>query len=66
MILTNKYTKLSSDMASLSNNDIPLVKQIMLIGLSSAKLLLKGVNVVHFFQTTTMLLAALSAGAKIN
>ena len=41
----NKYRKLSRHMASMSINDSPLVKQIMLIGLSSAKFLLKGVNV---------------------
>ena len=60
MILINKNTKLSSHMASMSINDRPLVKQIMLIGLSSAQLLLNGVNEVHFFQKT------LSAGTKTN
>ena len=35
-------------MTSMSINYRPLVNQIMLIGLSSAKLLLYGVNVVHF------------------
>ena len=35
-------------MTSMSINDRLLFKQIMLIGLSSAKLLLWGVNVVHF------------------
>ena len=43
MILINKYTKLSSHMTSMSINDRPLIKQIMLIG--SAKFLLQGVNV---------------------
>ena len=35
-------------MASISINETPLVVQIMLIGLNSAKRLLYGVNVVHF------------------
>ena len=48
MIPINKYTKLSSHMTSLSINDRALVKQIMRVGLISAKLLLKGVNVLHF------------------
>ena len=48
MILINKYTKFSIHMTSMSINDRLLVKQTMLKGLSSAKLLLKGVNVVHF------------------
>ena len=42
MILINKYTKLSSHMTSMSINDRPLIKQIMLIG--SAKFLLQAVN----------------------
>ena len=62
MSLINKYTKLSSHMASMSINDRPFVKQIILFGLSNAKLLLYGVNDVHFQKTTT-LLAALSPGA---
>ena len=65
MVLINKYTKLSNGMASMSINDRPNFKQIMLIGLSSAKLMLYGLNAVHF-QTPTTLLAALSAGAKTN
>ena len=48
MVLINKYTKLSSHVTSMSINDRLLVKQIMLIGLSSAKFLLYGVNVVYF------------------
>ena len=48
MILINKYTKLRSHMASMSSNYIPLVKQTMLIGLSSAKFVLYGGNAVHF------------------
>ena len=45
MILINEYTKLSSHMSSMSINDRPLIKQIILIG--SAKFLLQGVNVSH-------------------
>ena len=47
MILINTHSKLSSRIAPMSINDIH-PKQIMLIGLSSAKFLLCGVNVVHF------------------
>ena len=65
MLLINKYTKLSSHMASMSINDKSFVKQIILSGLSNAKLLLYGANVVHF-QMTTTLLAALSPGAITN
>ena len=50
MILINKHAKLSSHTATMPINDRPLVKQIMLIGLSSAKFLLKGVNVAHFWN----------------
>ena len=52
-------------MTSLSINDIVLVKQIMLIGLSSAKFLLWDVNGVHFSYYHNVL-AALSAGAKTS
>ena len=65
MITINEYIQFSSHMASMFINDRPLVKQIMLIGLSSDKLLHFGVNVVHL-QTTTTLLAAFSAGTKTN
>ena len=57
MILINKHTKLNSHMAPMPINDITLIKQIMLIGISSAKFWLKG---------ATALLADLSAGAKTN
>ena len=40
MILINKYTKLSSHVASIPITDRPLAKLIMLIGLNSAKFLL--------------------------
>ena len=46
-------------------NEIPLNKQITAKGISSAKLLLKDVNVVHCSNDQT-LLAALSSVAKIN
>ena len=65
MILISKLIKLSSHIAPMPISDRPLVKQIMLICFISAKFLLYGINVVHFFQTTT-LLAALSAGVKTN
>ena len=48
MILINKYTKLSSHIASMSINDILHFKQIVLIGLNSAKFLPLDVNVEHF------------------
>ena len=40
MILINKQTKLSSHMALMPINDKSLIKQIMLIAISSAKFLL--------------------------
>ena len=45
MILINNHT---CDMALMLTNDIPLIKQNILIDFSSAKFLLYGVNVVHF------------------
>ena len=45
MVLINKRTKLSSQMAPMPINDIYLIKQIRF---SSAKVLLYGVNEVHF------------------
>ena len=63
MIIINTYSNISCHMALMSINDRPLVKQIMLIGLSSATFLHYGVNVVHF-QTATKLIAALSADTK--
>ena len=50
MILIDKQTKLSHHMASMVNNDRPLIKPIMLICFGSAKFLFQGVNVVHFFK----------------
>ena len=52
-------------MASMPIINIPLVRQILLIDLNSAKMLLYGVNEVHF-HTATTLLAALFASAKTN
>ena len=46
-------------------NDRRLIKPVVRICFCSAKLLLKGVDIVSI-QTTTTLLAALSVGAKIN
>ena len=65
MVLINKQPKLSCNMASMPVNDRRLIKPVMLICFCSAKFLLKGVNIV-FFQTTTTVLAAVSAGAKTN
>ena len=65
MVLINKQPKLSCHMASMPITDIRLIKPVMLICFCSAKFLLEGVNIVPF-QTTTTLLAALSAGAKTN
>ena len=48
MIPINKHAKLSSHMGPMPINDRLLIKQSMLIGLSSAKFLLYDVNVVHF------------------
>ena len=59
MILINKHIKLSSQMASMSINDRPLIKQVMLRSCFRALML-------YIFQTTTILLAALSVGAKTN
>ena len=61
MILINKFAKLSSHMELMSISDRPLVKQTMLMGLSSAMVLIQ-----YIFQTTATLLAALSASAKTN
>ena len=55
----------NSHLVPMPVNDKLTVKQIMLMGFSSAKILLYCVKVVHF-QTTTTLLATLSAGAKTN
>ena len=52
-------------MASMPINDRRPINPIMLICFSSAKFLLKCVNVVHF-QMTTTLLAGLSVGVKTN
>ena len=65
MVLINKQPKLSCHMASMPINDRCLIKPVMLICFCSAKFLFKGVKIVSF-QTTTTLLAALSAGAKAN
>ena len=48
MFSINKHTKLSSHMAPMPIKDKPLMKLIMLIGISSAKFLLLGVDVAHF------------------
>ena len=40
MILTNKHTKLSSHMSSMSVNDIYLTKKIVLISFSVTKFLI--------------------------
>ena len=48
MILINNYTKLSTHVASMSINDRPIVKQIMLTCTSNAKFLFKRDNAVHF------------------
>ena len=55
MILINKHTKLSSHISSMSINDILLIKQIMLIGFSSAKYSCFRVLMWYIFQTITSL-----------
>ena len=63
--MVNKHPKLSCHMASMSIYDRSLINFVMLICFCSVKFMFKGVNIVPF-QTTTTLLAALSAGAKTN
>ena len=65
MILINKYTKLSSHMTSMTMNGILLIEQIMLIGLSNVKFLLKGIKSSTFSNDHTVV-AALSAGTETN
>ena len=65
MVLINKQPKLNCHMAPMPINDRRLIKPVILLCFCSAKFLLKGVN-IEPFQTTTTLLAALSAGAKTN
>ena len=48
MILINKLAKLCSQKARMHINDRFLIKQILLIGFSSDKCLLEGVNIVLF------------------
>ena len=65
MFYINKHTKLRSHIALIPINDRQLIKHIMLIGISSAKFVVLGVNVA-VSKTYPMLVAALSAGAQTN
>ena len=48
MVLIDKHRKLSCHMAPMPINDRHLIKLAMLICFSSAKFMLKGVNIVPF------------------
>ena len=65
MVLINKQPKLICHMASMPINDRRLLKPVMLICFAVLSSCFR-VLIKYPFQTTTTLLAALSAGAKTN
>ena len=65
MVLINKQPKLSCHMTSMPINDRRLIKPVMLICFALLSSCFR-VLILYLFQTTTTLLAALSAGAKTN
>ena len=65
MILINKHLKLSFHMALMPIDDRRHIKTFVLIIFSSAKFLVKGVNVVPFSNSHNIV-SSLSADAKTN